>query len=427
MRLSEMIRYYSKPGIAQELARYAEHREVAVQFQDKFGRRPDIIQFPTDVLNQVRKGATSFHASQERWSNPLKLGPETTKKDMDDLRTGWDLIIDIDCKIVDWSKICAELLIEALKWHEVNCVSLKFSGGSGWHLGIPAEAFSDEKLAFPETPQIIVQYLREFIKQRLVDRIYEFEGDLKKIVEKSGKKKEEISQISKAGSAEGNIFDPFSVLGIDIVAISPRHMIRMPYSLNEKKWLASIPVKPQDLKRFTTDWAKPENIKEISNNFLNKEKIILGEASQLLMQALDWRAGLELKEVKKEVGKKFEFTEKVPREAFPPCIKLILAGLPDGRKRALFALINFLKSAGWPLQEIEQELQTWNMQNQPPLKQGYIKSQLSWHKRQQTTFPPPNCKKYFEDFGVCKPDITCGRIKNPVSYPRFKIKKTVQV
>jgi len=422
MRFSEIIRYYSKPGVAQEITRHAEGREVAVQFQDKFGKRPDIIQFPSDVLNQVRKGATSFHASEERWSNPLKLSSEITKREMDDLRAGWDLVIDIDCKFVDWSKICADLLIEALKWHDVNCVSLKFSGGSGWHLGIPSEALSDEKLAFPETPQTVVLYLKEFIKQHLLDRIYEYEGDLRKIVEKSGKKKEEISQISKMGSVEGNVLDPFSILGIDIVAISPRHMIRMPYSLNEKKWLVSIPIKPKDLKNFTIDLAKPENIKEISSDFLSREKIVPGEASQLLMQALDWKASLEAKETRKEVGNKFEFTEKVPREAFPPCMKLILEGLPDGRKRALFALINFMKSAGWPLQEVEQELQTWNMKNQPPLKQGYIKSQLSWHKRQTTTFPPPNCKKYFEEFGVCKPDFTCNRIKNPISYPRLKLK-----
>jgi hypothetical protein len=423
MRLSEIIRYYSTPGVAQEITRYAEGREVAVQFQDKFGKRPDIIQFPSDVLNQVRKGATSFHASEERWSNPLKLSSETTKREMDDLRASWDLVIDIDCKLVDWSKICADLLVEALKWHDINCISLKFSGGSGWHLGIPAEALSDEKLAFPETPQTIVLYLKEFIKQHLLDRIYEYEGDLRKIVEKSGKKKEEISQILKMGSVEGSVLDPFSVLGIDIVAISSRHMIRMPYSLNEKKWLVSIPIKPKDLKQFDVSWAKPENIKEISDDFLNPAKVKPGEASQLLMQALDWKASLEAKETRKEVGNKFEFTEKVPREAFPPCMKLILEGLPDGRKRALFALINFMKSAGWPLQEVEQELQTWNMKNQPPLKQGYIKSQLSWHKRQTTTFPPPNCKKYFEEFGVCKPDFTCGRIKNPISYPRLKLKK----
>jgi len=416
MRLSEMIRYYSKPGVAQEIVRLAQNREIAVQYQDKFGKRPEILQFPADILNQVRKGATSFHASEERWLDPLKLGPDFPKREMDNLRVGWDLVLDIDCKTIEWSTICAELLLEALKWHDVNCASIKFSGGTGWHIGVPAEALSvEEKTAFPETAQIVAHYLKEFIRPHLRDRVLQLEQDLRKISEKSGK---DAKLLIKNGE-----FDPYSIMEIDTILIAPRHLFRMPYSLNEKKWLVSVPIKPHQLKTFTTDMAKPENIQEISNYFLNSENIRSGEASQLLLQALDWNANLEVRENHKAAVKTFEFTEKVPTEAFPPCMKLILNGLPDGRKRSLFAMINFLRTASWPWEEIEQEIQTWNLKNNPPLKQGYIKSQLSWHKRQTKKMPPPNCRKFFEEIGVCKPDFTCNKIKNPISYPRFKMKK----
>jgi len=417
MKLSEIIAYYSEPEISAELVRYAEDREVAVRFGEVFGKRPDTLQFQQDVINAARKGATSFHCSEEKWNDPLQLKQDSAKRDMDELRSGWDLIIDIDCKILEWSTICAQLLLESLKFHEVKCASIKFSGGTGWHIGVPGIALSDEKLAFPETPQIIAQYLREFIGPHLADRILQNEGDIKKILEKSKKKREEIFKDDK--------FDPFSVLGIDTIAIAPRHMIRAPYSLNEKKWLASLPIKPEDLARFSVDAAQPENVRNTDVKFLDNSKITAGEASQLLMQAMDWWHNRnERRETRNEKRAEFEFTEKVPKEKFPPCMQLVLAGLSDGRKRSLFALINLLKSAKWDWQEIESEIKGWNAKNMPPLKTGYLKAQLSWHKRQTQKFPPPNCRDYYRDVGVCQPDKICDKIKNPISYPRFRREKS---
>lgn len=417
MRLSELIGYYSKKGVAEEMVRFSENREVSVMFGlDKFGKRPDVLQFPSDVINAIRNGATSFHCSEERWQNPLALKQESTKKEIDDLRIGWDLIIDIDCKVFDWSKICAQILIESLKFHEVNCASIKFSGGTGFHIGIPGIALSDERLAFPEIPQIIAQYLKEFIRLHLADRIIEFERDLKKIVEKSGKKKEDIFKENK--------FDPFVVLGIDTVAIAPRHMIRAPYSLNEKKGLISLPITIKQLEHFRPDWATPENFEFTGVKFLDYN-IIPGEASQLLVQALDWWYAQQMlqKAGAKAAVVAFEFSEKVPKERFPPCLQLVLEGLEDGRKRGLFALLNFMKLAKWSWPEIESELREWNNRNPKPLKSGYLQSQLSWHKRQNTKIPPPNCRDFYKDFTVCKPDFTCEKIKNPISYPRLRIKK----
>ena len=52
------------------------------------------------------------------------------------------------------------------------------------------------------------------------------------------------------------------------------------------------------------------------------------------------------------------------------------------------------------------------------LKEGYTKTQLSWHKKQKQNILPPNCsnKSYYADIGVCKPDNFCKFIKNPTQY-----------
>ena len=414
MRLSELIKYYSRADVSNAMISFAQNREVAIQFNDKFGKRPDILQFPSDIMGVVRKGATSFHGSEEIWRDPLQLSSESTKKNMDELRAGWDLVIDIDCKLFEWSTICAQLLLDALKFHEITCASLKFSGGTGWHIGVPGIALSAESLPFPETPQIIAQYLKEFIRPHLSDRILEYEKDIKKIIEKSNKKKEDIFK--------DNEFDPFTILGIDTIAIAPRHMIRMPYSFNEKRWRVSLPINVKQISEFKLEWANVENV-ELKEVFLSKENIREGEATQLLLQALDWWNKQHEQTEGEKTKIEFEFSDKVPVEAFPPCMKLILAGLPDGRKRGLFALINFMKSAKWSWQEIESEIKSVNNRNSPPLKTGYLQAQINWYRRQTSKFPPPNCRQFYQDFGVCKPDHTCDIIKNPISYPWHKLKK----
>ena len=137
----------------------------------------------------------------------------------------------------------------------------------------------------------------------------------------------------------------------------------------------------------------------------------------------DWKIREIQKEAKTYEAEKFEFKGIVPKEAFPPCVKCILEGLSDGRKRSVFVLCNFLKSLGWDWTDIEKEVVMWNQKNNPPLKAGYVNSQLRWHARQSLKIPPPNCKVYYQDIGVCKPENICRRIKNPLSYVRFKTKK----
>ncbi|MCJ7816918.1 MAG: hypothetical protein MUP55_03610, partial [Candidatus Aenigmarchaeota archaeon] len=116
-------------------------------------------------------------------------------------------------------------------------------------------------------------------------------------------------------------------------------------------------------------------------------------------------------------------TEAVPRELFPPCMKNILEGLPDGRKRSVFILSTFLRSVKWGWADIEKLIFEWNQKNKPPLKENYIRGQIRWHKMQKRDILPPGCMNtgWYESFGVCKPDNYCGgpakTVKNPVNYP----------
>ncbi len=421
VRHSEAIQYYSKPGIAEELVRISQDREVVVNFQDKFGKRPNMLQFPAEVREGARSGATSFHISEERWKDPMQLRLDMNKKDMNDLRIAWDFIIDIDCPWFEYSTISASLLLEALKQHGIRCASIKFSGNRGWHIGIPFEAFPkkvgrrDSSKLFPDITVQLISYLKQYVEDALRDRIIEFEGgDVKNILKRTGKKKEDFIK-------EGKLYI-YTLVDLDIALGAPRHLIRAPYSLHEKTGLVSLVISSERLNFFKKEMAKPENIEEIDDSFLNPKKCGEGEASQLLMQALDW----EIREKKKDEKAEFEpFEGKVGKDKFPPCILNILKGLEDGRKRSLFVLVNFLKTVGWGWKDIENEVREWNEKNSPPLRAGYLNSQLKWHKRQTEKFPPPNCAdaNYYRDVGICKPDRSCEKIKNPLTYVKRRLRK----
>jgi DNA primase large subunit len=142
-----------------------------------------------------------------------------------------------------------------------------------------------------------------------------------------------------------------------------------------------------------------------------------------------WISRDDLKKFKK-IRPQEEFKIFVPEKLFPPCIKNISAGLPDGRKRSLFVLINFLRSSNWNWDDIEKYIFEWNQKNKPPLRENLIRSHIRWSRNRNESIPPPNCFKddgkeegYYKDFDVCKPDNRCKTIKNPVTYARSMIKR----
>ncbi|MBL7050613.1 hypothetical protein ISS04_00430 [Candidatus Woesearchaeota archaeon] len=420
--LSAALLHYKRPEIQKELVHYSKNREIATRFGEGFGARPDTLSYPQDVLELTKHGATSFHMSEELWSNPARLSPALKKKELDELRIGWDLILDIDCKFIEYSRITANLLIKALKYQGINSLSCKFSGGSGFHIAIPFKAFpkkihqQETKYLFPEGPRKIAEYLKEMIKKPLAKEILKI-NSITEITKKTGKPFKEIVKNSK--------FDPFTILEVDTILISSRHLIRMPYSFNEKSNLVSIPLDPDKVLDFELEHAKPQNVTISKFRFLDDSNAKEDEAKKLIVQSFDFEVKKEEHpSLKKKNKEHFEIKTKMPEQFFPPCIQLGLKGLEDGRKRFLFLIINFLNSVGWSHDDIEELLKKWNKNNPEEMREVYLVGQLRYHKTQKKKILPPNCSnnQYYKDIGICNPDSLCNKIKNPVSYT---IRKTI--
>ncbi len=423
--LNITLSYYKRRDIQEEIIKAAKNREIAVRYGDKFGNRPDVLNNPNDVLELAKQKATSFHSSEELWSNPLQLNPNMKKHEMDSLRIGWDLVLDIDCSFFEYSKIAADLVIKALKFCEVKDISCKFSGNRGFHIGIPFGAFPEkirnEKTSnmFPDAARRIAYYIKELIKKPLGEKIMEYENnDFSKVIQKTRENPNKVTyhERNKLGDNIAKLnAEPF--LNIDTILISSRHLYRMPYSLHEKSGLVSIPLNPADVLDFKKEDSDPKTIGISKFRFLDREKVSKGEAKKLIMQAFDFTANRE-EEIIVEIKRDYEIKDALPEKFFPPCIRLISNGLADGRKRALFILINFLSSVGWGYKEIEAYLKEWNKKNTEQLRENYLIGQLRYHKAQKKKILPANCNNnmYYVNIGVCRPDNLCNKIKNPVSY-----------
>ena len=118
--------YYSNPKIQEAIFEFAANREVVPRYFENFGKRPDTLQYPSDIINLVNKGATSFHASEEIWSDVFQINSEMSLSELSKIRKSWDLLIDIDSPFLDYSKIAANRDFEtrsdgvALFWSKVS-------------------------------------------------------------------------------------------------------------------------------------------------------------------------------------------------------------------------------------------------------------------------------------------------------------------
>ncbi len=419
--LSTSLKYYKRKDVQEALVREAGEREIAVKYGDTgFGKRPDVLRYPADVLEFAKQGATSFHCSEELWHNPLQVTTGMPRQELDNLRKGWDLLIDIDCSWFEYSQAAAHIICQAFEHHGIQHFGLKFSGNHGFHIGIPWKAIPEQvqnkltKNQFPEGPRMIAAYLQEFTRNALAQFLLSQET----IQQMSAKTKKGVEELIIHGK-----FDPYKILTIDTVLIASRHLYRMAYSLNEKSGLVSIPLEPKEILSFKRENAAPEKVL-VQKKFLSTDHVLMGEAKQLFVQADDYHPRTE----QEYLSEKKEFIDNVSPQAqvslqyFPPCMQNILKPLQDGKKRSMFALINFLHSVGWNHEQIEVLLKAWNKQHPQPLPEVLILGQVRYHKQQNKKNLPPNCynRQYYVELGFCKPDNFCARIKNPASYAIFK-------
>lgn len=415
--------WYSRESVQRALLEAGKNREVVSVFRDgSFGKRPDVIQYQADVLQAVAEGTVAFHGSVERWHQPMNLNVGMNKADLDNLRQGFDILIDPDVADFEIAKVVTRQLIEALKDHGVANYSVKFSGGKGFHLGIPFESlpekinFQSTHTFYPEILQKVNGYIKFYIKDQLKESMLSL-ATPQEISQRIGKPLEEIV------NSEG--LDPFKIVSMDV--FSSRHLFRLPYSLHEKTVLVSLPITPTALERFEKEQASPEKVK-IEEKFL-QQRMPSKDAEMLIVEAFDWTAKNKvefLEEIPKQ-AKKFQ-VRFIPENYFPPCIKHMLDnGLTDGKKRAVFILVNFLRNMGWDFDKIEKKLTEWNEKNSPPLRTAYLRGQLRWHFRQDRNLLPPNCdnENFYKAMGLshlCN-ELHEEGIKNPVNYPFRKMKR----
>ncbi|MBU0466068.1 MAG: hypothetical protein KJ718_03565 [Nanoarchaeota archaeon] len=500
--------YYSNKAVQDVLLKFASEREVVPRYFEGFGKRPDILQYSSDVMGAVRKGATSFHVSEEIWHDPLGLSSEITSKEMDSLRKGWDLLIDIDSPFLDCSKIASLLIIKTLEEYGIKKYGVKFSGSKGFHIivgnGAFPEEFNEEKksVSFPEWPRAICEFITNKIRPEYNREIGKMDINFAALETRTKIKKEDLKEAvcpecSRPGK-KGKIvkfkcplcgttierknvkitkkrlkclnegcagilkvvdekdyfhcefckkssWDKFSgeesgrkivyaekkqdaedfeeglsgnkMASLDLVLVAPRHLFRMPYSLHEKTALASVVISKSEIENFSPKDANPMKVK--IREFMPENK--KGEATRLLVDALLWKRARDSEEQevyeKKYEGKKFEGKDfdysNVDERDFPPAIKKLLKGLEDGRKRGLFVLLTFFKSIGYGAEEINKKTREWNGRNEPPLKEGYIRSQVDWHLKQQKKILPPNYSNdaFYRDIGILKEK---PKTKNPL-------------
>ena len=416
MNLKQIHEYYSRPEIQGFFMQFSKNREVVGVYKNgSYSTRPGTFVYPQDILAMVREGSLEFHCSIERWSRPMSLRMDN----YDSLRTGWDVVFDLDCEVFEHGKIAARVLAWALEKHGIKNYSMKFTGGTGFHMGIPWEAipktidYKPGLRMFPELPRNIGLYLKEYIRERLERELLKSYG-MEQLAEQT---KQSLGEIS----GENSVLNPFKIVELDTVLISPRHLFRMPYSLNMKSFFVSLPLKAGELEGFRREHANPlTHAIKVKNRFL--EHAEANEAEMLVAEAMDWSSKRKVREQRKAAYRE-RITEAVPAELFPPCVKNILEGLPDGKKRSVFILSTFLRSVKWGWPDIEKLVSEWNLKNRPPLRDNYVRGQLRWHRSQKREILPPGCQNagWYESFGVCRPDNFCGgpakTVKNPVNYP----------
>jgi len=364
--LAKTLSFYKRTDIQEELVKQAKDKEVAFRFDETFGKRPEMLNYPNDVLELAKQRITSFHCSEELWKNPLQLNTGMKREELNALRKGWDLVFDIDCPNWDLSRITTWLVIKALRAHGISSIYVKFSGNKGFHIALPFEIFP-EKIAdvsvkdmFPEFATKAMLYVLDFITQNYIpvennevkfyddnhkytveelsrllnknfeDITYLYCESCKKRVEVRREERKELIVTSQDSDfitpasekdtkkiiLEGKmcdcqkprykkLFNPFVILNIDAILISSRHLYRMPYSFHEKSHLISIPINPDDVLHFNKDDAKPENV-TMKHPFLERQGKSSQEGLKFWQNVFDYKSFMNKEKMEEmDLQKKF--------------------------------------------------------------------------------------------------------------------------
>lgn len=428
--------FYSREDIQERILHFAKDREIGVMFDGYFGKRPDVIENKFDLQQLINKGVRSFHCSEERWLNALILGSEKKPSERDDNRLGWDLILDLDGVCFEYSQIVGKIIIDYFTKIGIQNVSVKFSGNKGFHIALPFESFSkynglnETRLMFPDVAKKIAIFLMYELRGEISKQILERDGGIEGVSKKYDIQMEEL--VNKDEGSHN--FDFMKVIEIDTILITSRHLFRAPYSFNEKSGLISIPVHKNRMMEFEKEEAKPQNVdpsKYVDFEFLKydlkygkdgdkilhlieepDEDAFLGEGGSYIDSGdLEEKISIIQNRKRESMGKMilasggevFEIDGTIELKDFPETIQFALQhNFVDGKKRALFLLLTYLTSINWTYETIEDLIKEWNSKQEEPLKDNYVKAQISWFKSQEGKISPPKFSNdnYFKQIGI---------------------------
>jgi len=414
--------WYSKEFVKEHILQDVQDRETMVMYANKKVKRPVYLYNEGDILVYVEEGGISFHRSVEAWED---VGEFKNIK-------YYDIIIDIDIEAPSEIPLKDQLkaVVEAAKYilnflqnfgFKQNEIGIKYSGHHGIHIRLTTEGINQSIFGIPISKghpilsKVVLEFLNEILKQYL-------------------------------STATNPVL---KYIKLDTMVASPRHMIRAVMSVNEKdKPGVSYPLSLEELEKLPEEYTKYKfpkclSLEEPTGYWVNikpSTKIIDLIRIATLHYIITEATNSYLRKIHRGQLRKFrsvKLGKLSPEEEiellFPPCIKNILSGMKDGRKRAVFILINFLAHIGWDWDRIEQLLWEWNERNEEPLKERYIEYQLEWHKKKYDAnkrgYLPPNCDNdvYYKDMvsingPVCQPDELCHMVKNPLVYYVKKLK-----
>jgi hypothetical protein len=200
-------------------------------------------------------------------------------------------------------------------------VKIYFSGGKGFHVIVPFEAFCTQPLA----------NLNEIYKRIAVE-----------------------------------LKDKLKLQTIDLQMYDASRLVRIENSIHPKTKLFKIPLSFDELKKLSV-----EEIKGLAKTTRNIEYLpISGEIT---------KAKELFEKFQKLAEGKLKHTTKVPftlRE-MPPYIKEIIGGVSKGgRNRSAFTLSYYFHRLGWKKEDSLDRLKSWNQRNNEPLPEEEIKNVL---------------------------------------------------
>jgi len=247
----DILEYYgseSKSGIKEAIFEYSKYRQTMLvldtsAFENR--KRSVMLRSQDDIPNMARATLSreanpmaprkypAFHGTVKKYRHPNLAGLREVQM------IGADCVIDIDIK-VGYKKAfrAGESVVRLYDKYDIPYF-VKFSGGTGPHIIIPAEALPGDCGKFDEVSERILQFV-----------------------------------MKKTGAP-----------GIDTSFSSPTHFLRLPYSVHERTGLVSIPLSKEEFYDFKPKMAEIPNVEvvqkfcEVSRQSIENLRNLINEAS----------------------------------------------------------------------------------------------------------------------------------------------------